>query len=499
VCALGSDFSRLVSFVALIASVNAAPFTPNNLALLVVGGTGDVQLNNQGVNGGGCSGSPPSCNANYIDHVTVVEMTKAGTVVQSIPLQGLTRPASVRGAWGSDPTGATLNCGSSAWTGGTGPSELLMTMSTDGRYLHWGCYDAVYGVDQIDANSTGWSAPRVAFRMGVSAVPEVTGYFTNVFTTDTFRSVCSYDGSIIYLVGHGGGVTADGLLMHRYSGTATTTAVSLNAGTLFTNGRGCQVVNNYLSGNVPALMYSANVVNPIYSGVGFAVTGPTTYPNQGTRPQSPPTAAPVDLAILPGFPLPNEVTGGIKDANPNNFLFTPGCQTSLTGTCALFIADSNPITNCVYQNQTNGWLSGNLQRTCLGVYSGLQKYTYNVASGNWTLVQRITYQSVPDLTGAVDPTSGNFVIYFVTVNVVNNAAVETYKTAVMKYDTVLGGAPTEIFSYTDVHYQIRGIELTPGTANTNGNNNPGATSNGAVHVSAALGLILAFVSFLFTL
>jgi hypothetical protein len=484
---------------ALIASVNAAPFTPNNLALLVAGGTGDVQLNNQGSNGAGCSGSPPGCNANYIDHVSVFEITKSGTIVQQITLQGLTRPASVRGAWGSDPTGATLNCGTSAWTGGTGPSELLMTMSTDGRYLHWGCYDAVYGVDQIDANSTGWSAPRVAFRMGVSGVPEVTGYFTNVFTTDTFRSVCSFDGSLIYMVGHGGGVTADGLLMHRYSGTATTTAVSLNAGTLFTNGRGCQVVNNYLSGNLPALMYSANVVNPVYSGPGFAVNAPITYPAQGTR-AGLPTAAPVDLAVLPGFPLPNEVTGGIKDANANNFLFTPGCLTSLTVNCNLFIADSNPITNCRYQNQTDGWLSGNLARTCKGVYAGLQKYTYDMNAGNWTLTQRVTYQSVPDLTGAIDPNTGNFVIYFVTVNVVNNVA-ETYKSAVMSYDTVTG-VLAEIYSYNSFYWQIRGIELTPGTANVNGNRNQGAGSgagSGAVHVSAVLGLVIAFISFLITL
>jgi hypothetical protein len=453
---------------------SGTPFTGGNLALLVVGGTGDVQLNNQGVNGSGCSGSPPSCNANYVDHVTVIEITRTGQVVQIIPLQGLPRPSSTRGSWGSDPTGATLNCGSSAWTGGTGPSELLMTMSTDGRYLHWGCYDAVYGVDQIDANATGWSAPRVAFRMGVSGVPEVTGYFANAFTTDTFRSVCSYDGSTIYTVGHGGGVTADGLMMHRYSGTASTSAVSLNAGTLFTNGRGCQVVKNKLSGNVPALMYSSNVANPVYSGVGFAVNGATAYPTQGTI-SGLPTSAPVDLAVLPGFPLPNEVTGGIKDANPNNFVFTPGCQASLTGTCALFIADSNPITNCIYQNQTNGWLSGNLQRTCKGVYAGLQKYTYNPVTGNWTLVQRITYQSVPDLTGAIDPVTGNFVIYFTTVNVANNQAVETYRSSVMMYDTVTGADPVEIFRYSDVFHQIRGIEFTPGTANTNGNYNAPAS------------------------
>lgn len=110
----------------------------------------------------------------------------------------------------------------SLWTGGTGPSEGLITTSYINNYVIFGGYNMPIGwsvktgpgsgkLPTINANlqyrQSTWPEgvnypPRIVARVGVDGKIAIIAQDYNAMNGDTLRSTCSYDGESAYMVGH---------------------------------------------------------------------------------------------------------------------------------------------------------------------------------------------------------------------------------------------------------------------------------------------------------
>ena len=191
------------------------------------------------------------CTDNVMGHTYLDEYRLDGTLVQSINLNNLPVPMS-----------------QAYFTGGTGPSEGLISTSLDGRFLIFGGYNAPlgWGVKNTTVNGVGaavpasWpagapSAPRVFARLGADGALGVIATATDTFQYDTLRSACSVDGNSVYAVGHGvipkdqSGAVIPGRngSVHFFTAGATSTTAVILDGTFAVstdaagNARGCLI------------------------------------------------------------------------------------------------------------------------------------------------------------------------------------------------------------------------------------------------------------------
>ena len=158
------------SCLALFAPLaSAAPFDPNNLAVLRIG-TGAAALSS-------------ACTAVFIDEYDVF-----GTLQQSIAL----------------PT-ATVGDQRRFCLSGTATSEGMLTRSADGSVLLVGGYDAALGTASV---SSAAGIPRVVAVIRQDGSIDTSTVFTDGFSTSNFRGVASDDGTRFWLsgTGTGGGV-----------------------------------------------------------------------------------------------------------------------------------------------------------------------------------------------------------------------------------------------------------------------------------------------------
>ena len=167
--------SRLVSCLLLalglagIRPTLAAPFTPGNIVVAVVGdGTGTLSA----------AAAP----------VFLVEYTPTGTLVQTVAL-----PATTSG------TSHALTASGSA------TSELNLTRSGDGRYLVLTGYDATVGTTGV-ASTTVATVSRVVGRVAADGTVNTTTLVTDAFNGNNIRAAYSPDGTVFYAVGGSSGV-----------------------------------------------------------------------------------------------------------------------------------------------------------------------------------------------------------------------------------------------------------------------------------------------------
>lgn len=113
------------------------------------------------------------------------------------------------------------------FTGGTGPSEGLITTSYTGNYVIFGGYNMPVGwqvqLGPLDSEAAGYGLPtvgqfakyrqstwpdgvnyppRILARVGVDGKIAIIAQDYNAMFGDTLRSTCSYDGESGYMVGH---------------------------------------------------------------------------------------------------------------------------------------------------------------------------------------------------------------------------------------------------------------------------------------------------------
>ena len=166
-----------------------APLTPGNIVVLRVGAMDGSDVDDRF--------ATPDAN-NVMGHTFADEWTLTGTLVQSVNLNTLPIPMS-----------------QAYYTGGTGPSEGIMTVSANGNSLMFGGYNAPLGwsvnnatVTPAGMGPTTWPvgsffAPRVFAALTATGAITVIAQSSNTFQHDTLRSVCSADGVSAYAVGHG--------------------------------------------------------------------------------------------------------------------------------------------------------------------------------------------------------------------------------------------------------------------------------------------------------
>ena len=156
------------SVVLAVSSLNAAPFTADNIVVCRVGD--------------GAAALTSAATPVFLD-----EFTPAGALVQSIAM-----PTTVNGA----------NQISTA--AGTATNECAITRSANGNYLLITGYNAAAGTAAV-ATSTSAAVPRVIGRVDVNGVIDTTTTTTS-FSGSGIRSATSDNGTNLWAVGSGTGV-----------------------------------------------------------------------------------------------------------------------------------------------------------------------------------------------------------------------------------------------------------------------------------------------------
>lgn len=175
---------------------------------------------------------------------------------------------------------------------GSATSEGALTLSTDGRYLTIGGYDAAVATASV-ASTTSAAVPRVAARIASDGSVDSSTALTDAYSGNNIRSVASVDGSSFYTGGPSNGV--------RYATLGATTSTGFNT----TNIRVVNIYNGQL--------YASSAAASNF-GVGTVGTG---LPTSGTQ----------AFALLPGFPT--------STASPYDFVFTDANT--------LFVADDRSV------------------------------------------------------------------------------------------------------------------------------------------------------------
>jgi len=228
------------SIVALLATCGTAlagPFTPGNLVVVRLG-NGSAAMNNQS-------------QATFLD-----EYSLAGSLIQSIPM-----PTS---SVGSDRR-LTLS--------GTANSEGELAVSSDGRYLTLGGYDAAPGVASISSSALTVASRSIA-RIDLSGNVDTTTGITDALGGASIRGVATDDGSRYWATGGSNGVR---FLSHGASTTTQITASPTNVrcvnifnGQLFiSSGSGAFVGVNTVGSGLPTAATTAALLTG-QGGTGFS-------------------------------------------------------------------------------------------------------------------------------------------------------------------------------------------------------------------------------------
>ncbi|MGI4865090.1 MAG: T9SS type A sorting domain-containing protein [Janthinobacterium lividum] len=155
--------------LAVAGAAQAAPFTPGNFVVAVVGdGTGSL--------------------SSVATQVSLLEYTPTGVLVQTVVL----------------PTTAS---GSNhiLTVSGSATSELNLTSSGDGRYLVLTGYDAAVGTTGVASTAVA-TVNRVVGRVAADGTVNTTSLINDSFDGNNIRAAYSANGSTFYAVGGVGGV-----------------------------------------------------------------------------------------------------------------------------------------------------------------------------------------------------------------------------------------------------------------------------------------------------
>ncbi len=246
--------SRVMAMVAMAGLTTAAvgrDFTAGNLVVSTVG-DGSAALSSAAT------------------AVSLNEFSPTGTFIRSLAL----------------PTAASgLNHRFS--NSGSATSECQLSRSTDGRYLVLGGYDAAIGTASV-VSTTSAVSPRVVARIDMFDSIDTSTALTDAYSGNNVRSVCSTNGSDLWL---GGTASTGGI---RYATLGATTSTALNTTT--TNMRVVNIFNGQL--------YTSSATGAFQ---GISTVGSGT-----------PTAGPAAITLLPGFPTasgPSSYDYFFADAN----------------------------------------------------------------------------------------------------------------------------------------------------------------------------------------
>jgi hypothetical protein len=180
--------------------------TPGNFLAIRVGSSNGPDMRNR-IN------SESIIGPTFMDEINMM-----GILVQTIDLGSLAVPIRL-----------------SLFTGGTGPSEGLISTSFNGRYVIFGGYNMPIGwsvltgpyplggsLPTINENAqyrqstwpNGWNyPPRIVARVGVDGRISIIAQDYNAMQGDTIRGTCSYDGESAYMLGHA-------MMLYNNDGTA---------------------------------------------------------------------------------------------------------------------------------------------------------------------------------------------------------------------------------------------------------------------------------------
>ena len=166
---LPSFIKSVVLGLAVAGAAQAAPFTPGNFVVAVVGdGTGSL--------------------SSVATQVSLLEYTPAGVLVQTVVL-----PTTASGA------NHVLTVSGSA------TSELNLTRSGDGRYLVLTGYDAAVGTSGVASTAVA-TVNRVVGRIAADGTVNTATLVNDSFDGNNIRAAYSANGSTFYVVGGIGGV-----------------------------------------------------------------------------------------------------------------------------------------------------------------------------------------------------------------------------------------------------------------------------------------------------
>ncbi len=332
-----------LSAALLAAAAGQAPFTAGNLVVLRLG-DGAAALSNAATAG------------------FLTEISPTGSVVQTIPM-----PTAVNGA-------------NRAFTNsGTATSEGFVCRSADGNFLTLAGYDAAPGTATI-ATTTSAVANRVVARVNASAAIDTTTALSDLsYSGGNPRSVCSSNGTDIWLAGTTGTAANAGV---RYVAFGGNSSVQISADV--TNMRVAKIFNGQLY--CGSMSGAFRGVNTIGSGL--------------------PTAAPQTTTLLPGFD-----PGTASTQSVYGFFFSDAST--------LYVADDRSAAS-----------SGGIQKWALS--GGAWSLQYIIALG------AATAGGARGLTGTVTP--AGTILYATTTEVSNNRLVSVLDTGAGSTQTDLASA-----------------------------------------------------------
>ena len=333
-------------------TVSAQIFTPGDIIVSVYGDVGTQTTD-------------------YLDGqvtpISLEEFTSTiAPLVDSVPVMTMTLPTTASGS----NVGIVGEYGSS--------SEGTIQLSGDGQYLTIGGYDAVAAANGIQAttnsaNGTNFApgtayggstvalgqsadtdAPRVAGVIDANGKVDTSSVFNDIYNTNNPRSVYSPDGKSLYLSGQGAGASDEGGLYFSAKGTNTTTG-----------GPAPQPIYNVVSTRT----VSESTVNAVNGTVSSA---PNLYYSADQNSKSKGTQTGI-------FEYSSTPTG--SQGSNTGTMITPASN-GLTGSSLInyspqgyFFADSTTL----YVADTGDPKAG---KTGDG---GIQKWSYNAATGKWML------------------------------------------------------------------------------------------------------------------
>ena len=319
-----------------------------------------------------------------IDTVTGTTLDTASPM--TLQQFGLSSNGSVATQAGSMTLPQATNGANSAISGEYGSaSEGFLTQSVNGAYLTV----MGYGVNAVTFNSAPTSqfgnsalgqttsltasqqtggtiyqtVPRVVALIGANGGVNTSTALTGVFNTNNPRSAVTVDGTSFYVSGQGASKTdpTQGVLQANLGATTATTIDNS------TDTRALAIYNNSL--------YVSRDFNPPGSG-GQNSTNVSTYnglPNTTTTSTRViPSVASVNGGNTSSIDLTAALANGVNNGRIGSFVYLSPEQYFFANSTTLYVADSGQPKN------------GNVNKAALGE-GGLQKWTLNTSTGNWTL------------------------------------------------------------------------------------------------------------------
>jgi hypothetical protein len=278
---------------------------------------------------------------------------------------------------------------------GTATSEGNLSLSGDGRYLLFGGYDAATGTANVSSAGT-WN--RVVARVDVSGAVNTSTSLTGAYTNNSFRSVCSSNGSDLWLAGNSSSTTG-GIRYYTY-GASGSAGIPI---TTNTNIRNVEI----FKGQLYASSGSSGITQVNTVGTGLATTGTVTLSGS---------------TILPG------TTSGTP-SNPGAFVLLD-MDENITGADLCYIADGS---------------------------NGIFKFAFDGV--NWNAKGCQSGAKAWGLTAAKNPANGNIRLYTISNSTANNAAVYYEDQAAFNANLDLT-TPTTIAS-AGSNFAFRGIAFAP--------------------------------------